>query len=371
MGTSISALDGLADDVMTLYEETEYELLRSVAMSLEDDGDPASYRVRKLAQKPSSLLYILSIIRKSRRKRVKIAEQCVASAFDYGSKGFVEDATKYGYTASAISIHNRVSDALRIVNELNRTLDNAEAIILRTLDDEYRRIVNNAASLVSSRSMSLREAIRRELEQFADRGITSFIDKSGRSWDIATYAEMATITAVERSVLEGFVRSMSDNGEDLAIVSSHIGACPLCVAWEDVVVSISGQSPYYPSLDEAMNAGLFHPRCYHHLRVFHDDGRHSGRNSPREVQPPSAEYSARQRQRYFERSIRKWKRRMAVATNPYDERVAYARVRVYQQRIRELLKANKGSGLSRKYWREGGSVSLSPDARRLKPVRIR
>jgi hypothetical protein len=210
------------------------------------------------------------------------------------------------------------------------------------------------------------------LEDFAKRGISGFVDKAGRAWDMASYAEMATLTAIERATLYGYVDTMQEYGYDLAIISSHAGACPLCVAWEDVVISVSGESDEYPSLDDAMNDGCFHPRCLHYLETYYEGITRKGRDAPRDVESPSDSYSARQHQRYYERKIREWKRVMAVAQTPEDERLAYAHVRKYQEKVREQIKSTKTTGdkLSRKYFREGGRQKLSDEAKRLQPVHL-
>lgn len=133
---------------------------------------------------------------------------------------------------------------------------------------------------------------------------------------MSTYAEMATLTAIERATLEGYVDTMQMYGYDLAMISSHAGACPLCVAWEDVVVSVSGESGEYPSLDSAIADGVFHPRCLHYISTYYPGVSRGGKSKPEKVREPTAEYSVRQHQRYYERQTREWKRRMAVSETP-------------------------------------------------------
>ncbi|MFE2530325.1 phage minor capsid protein [Streptomyces sp. NPDC059371] len=44
-----------------------------------------------------------------------------------------------------------------------------------------------------------RQAIQTAVQRLTDRGITSFVDRSGRAWSMPSYAEMATRTAVGRA----------------------------------------------------------------------------------------------------------------------------------------------------------------------------
>jgi hypothetical protein len=46
-------------------------------------------------------------------------------------------------------------------------------------------------------------------------------------------------------------------------VSTHRGACELCQPWQGKILSITGKTKGYPTLEEAKAAGLFHPRCRH------------------------------------------------------------------------------------------------------------
>lgn len=186
---------------------------------------------------------------------------------------------------------------------------------------------------------------------------------------MSTYAEMATLTAIERATIQGYTDTMQAYGFDLAVISGHMGACPLCAAWEGVIISVSGNDRDHPSLSDAEGAGVFHPRCLHHLSTYYEGITKNTRNKPRKVMPPSVEYSTRQRQRALERKIRLWKRRMAAAITPQDERAAYAHVRRYQADIRQLIGESE-EWLPRKYWREGGSVRLSAAAKKLRPVSL-
>ena len=62
-----------------------------------------------------------------------------------------------------------------------------------------------------------------------------------------------------------------DHGEDLVIISSHPKACELCVPWQGKVLSLSGKNKDYPSMQEAVSAGLFHPNCRHSFNLFMEE----------------------------------------------------------------------------------------------------
>lgn len=67
------------------------------------------------------------------------------------------------------------------------------------------------------------------------------------------------------------------------------------------------------------------------------------------AQPSRGTFEDTQQQRYYERQVRKWKRRSAAALDDDGRRKANANVRAYQAKIRELV---ADTGLPRKSHRE-------------------
>lgn len=64
---------------------------------------------------------------------------------------------------------------------------------------------------------------------------------------------------------QNFIKKALEDGNDLAIVSIGGKGCADCEAWENRVISISGKTKGIPTLQQAINAGLFHPGCRHSL----------------------------------------------------------------------------------------------------------
>jgi hypothetical protein len=237
--------------------------------------------------------------------------------------------------------------------------------VTRAVQDAYRDVVNRASSSVLLGSLTLRQGAQRALDQFAAQGITGFVDKSGRRWNLASYAEMAVRSVTGRAAIEGHLDQLQALGQALVIVSNAPLECPLCRPWEGEVLTINGASGPHSvraehttesvrqglrrvpvtvtvhvagSLTEARAAGLFHPNCRHSLSVYLP-GVSTRPESP--PHPHDATYEDTQQQRYLERQVRAWKRRQQVALDDMARRNAAARVRQYQKRIRDLT-ADKG-----------------------------
>jgi hypothetical protein len=189
------------------------------------------------------------------------------------------------------------------------------------------------------------------MRAFADRGIQAFVDRAGRRWSLPSYAEMAVRTATARAATEAHMRTLSEAGVELVVVSDAPRECPLCRPWEGKVLTIGGPAGARTvevehavedgrmvpvrvagSLDEARAAGLQHPNCRHSVSMYSP-----GLTRIEQATSDPAGYDAGQRQREIERTIRKWKRREAAAITPEAQRVARAKVRQWQGAMRQHL----------------------------------
>ena len=110
---------------------------------------------------------------------------------------------------------------------------------------------------------------RDKLQQsLRDGGITAFVDRSGKKWNLKSYASMFSRTELMNVHNEAKRTEFLEHGEDLVIVSSHPGTCEKCAPWQGRVLSLSGKTPGYPTLDQAKEAGLFHPNCRHSYSLY-------------------------------------------------------------------------------------------------------
>jgi len=369
MPIAVSEYEHLAGEMLALYEEAEQAMLKRVAKRLARGVNTPGWTEKKYAEVNAVRKELSGLVGGITKGRMVIAQKSLEKAYTASATAFETEASKFTNLAGITRISPNAQKVAAILSELNESLDAADRMILRKASDAYADIVGRTAAKVATGTITVRDAVKQELDQFAAKGISSFIDKAGRAWEMSTYAEMATLTAIERATIQGYTDTMQAYGFDLAVISGHMGACPLCAAWEGVIISVSGNDRDHPSLSDAEGAGVFHPRCLHHLSTYYEGITKNTRNKPRKVMPPSVEYSTRQRQRALERKIRLWKRRMAAAITPQDERAAYAHVRRYQADIRQLIGESE-EWLPRKYWREGGSVRLSAAAKKLRPVSL-
>lgn len=223
-----------------------------------------------------------------------------------------------------------------IAFSLSNSLTSTHFRIIRQAQDAYMMSVTNAVSMAQTGVITRREAAQLALNQFADRGITGFVDKRGRAWSLQSYTEMATRTSYRQASLEGNFQRMIENGYDLVTITAHSGACPLCAPWNGAVISLSGRNDKYPSLSDVTAAGLFHPNCKHSFSAYIP-----GLSKKSEFHETEADrerkYAETTKQRKIERDIRHWKKRESVAITEQAKSKCKMKIREKQANMRTFI----------------------------------
>ena len=145
-------------------------------------------------------------------------------------------------------------------NAYNRLAD-VNQVIGRRVDDIARAISLEATkgSVIGYRTTA--QAAKRIREDLAAHGISGFIDKSGRAWDMGRYARVLAQESTNQSFRQGTINRLQEKGHDLVRISSHAGSCKLCQPYQGQTFSLTGQDKEFPPLSSAKN--LFHVGCLH------------------------------------------------------------------------------------------------------------
>ena len=133
----------------------------------------------------------------------------------------------------------------------------------RRINDTFRQAGLSALQETTVLGGTRVDATRRMVEALIDDGIYAVQYRDGSVHALGDYGEMVARTTSREVQNTAVENRMAELGEDLVKISTHSGACPLCQPWEGKVLSLSGKTGGYPTLDEAKAAGLFHPRCVH------------------------------------------------------------------------------------------------------------
>ncbi|MCK9570362.1 phage minor capsid protein [Candidatus Pacearchaeota archaeon] len=339
--------DEFAAEVRRIYAEAEYHLIEVVARRIERGIDTSSglgWAERKLAEIQALNKEIGNQIADLRKLDPKI-EEAVTAAYNAGADRAAAELIKAKLTDLFADISVSRGTAVKtLAKAIVDALESSHLGILRMTQDAYRKIISEAAGKTLSGAMTRRQAAQQALSRFADKGISGFIDKAGRRWDIASYAETATRSATAQAAIQGHVDKLSGSGHDLVIISDSPEECELCRPWEGKICSISGGDPKYPSLDTAIAEGLFHANCTHRTHLYVE-----GLTRPYTNTENPEGYKEREQQRYIERGVRRWKNRQAAAITDDEKRLAGAKVKEWQSKMRGFI---GDTGRRRDYDRE-------------------
>lgn len=349
--------EDLSAAVRDLYADAETRLLSLVARQLADGFEAPGWAVAKLADVQPLRRAAQGVVDALGTATQLEVYSAVTEAYDIGARaGLAElgalsdaDARRIAErTPGTWAVDRLAAETVELVTETHRG-------ILRGVEDGYRQIISEVSATLLLGIDSRRQATQRTMERFSDAGLRTFVDRRGRSWQMTSYAEMATRTAVGRAAVEAHGDRLRATGIRLVIVSNAPHDCELCDLFEGRVLALDGPSgartiemehatedgrtvrvAVAGSLDDARRAGLQHPNCRHSTSAFLP----GVTRAPVEHSEDPAGYAASQRQRAIERAIRKWKNRSAAAVTPEAKRAAEARVRQYQGRMREHLAAH-------------------------------
>lgn len=347
MPTSPAFAEQLAEPILRLYMAAELELLRKVARRLERGLSEPSWAEQKLLDVQYLRRETESQLRGMVGDSRQSVEEAVRAAYNRGVASAVSDlsrAEKPTLSIGSTWFGTSQASLSALVTETVHRVQSTHLVILRTVTDAYRSVISEATSHVIIGDLTRREGAQRALNRFYGRGITGFVDRTGRAWELPTYAEMAVRTGTAHAAVNGHLNTLQAAEEDLVQVDGHGGSCPLCRPWQGRILSISGSSNDYPSVDAARAGGLFHPNCRHRLGLYVE-----GLTRPMAPQLDHGLYEATQRQREIERTIRAWKRREELAITPDQAALSRAKVRAWQAEARAHVATH---GLPRLYYRE-------------------
>ncbi|MFD9789635.1 phage minor capsid protein [Streptomyces sp. NPDC059070] len=348
-------VEDLSAGVAALYADVEQRLLGIVARQLADGYDAPGWVTAKLANVQALRRGAQGVVDALGTAMQLDVFDAVAEAYNVGRQaGLAElgalhdnDLLRIAETTpNTRAVDRLAAETVELVTQTHRG-------ILRGVEDGYRQVIAEVAATPLLGVDARRQATQRAMERFADRGLRTFVDKGGRAWQMTSYAEMATRTAVGRAAVEGHGDRLRAAGLGLVIVSNAPHECPLCKPFEGKVLSLDGPDgartveaehatadgelvrvDILGSVDEARQRGFQHPNCRHSLSAYLP----GITQAPVEHSEDPDGYEASQRQRAIERGIRKWKNRAAASPTPQGKRAAEARVRQWQAKQREHLR---------------------------------
>ena len=246
---------------------------------------------------------------------------------------------------SFFGVNDKKVNALQKVVESD--LKKAQYSVLRKMDDVYRQTIYKSQVYMQSGAVTLNKAIDMATRDLLSKGINSIKYSDGKNVNIATYAEMCLRTANHRAKLLGEGSKRDEWGIHLVVVSAHANTCKLCAKWQgkiliDDVFShpsseyISQYKDKYELLSTAVKDGLMHVNCRHNIVTYFE-----GVTSVPVIQDEDKAvnmYREEQKQRAFERAIRKQKRIIEGTCDEVQLQQEEVKLKALEKSLREHLK---------------------------------
>ncbi|MCR8576167.1 phage minor capsid protein [Streptomyces sp. Isolate_219] len=370
-------VEPLAERTRDLYAAAEERLLGIIARQLAADLDAPGWTERKLAAIQAFRRSAQGVVDELGKATTLEVFDVVAEAYNEGHQAAVAEIGALSDQARALvdDVTPNAQAVDRLAQETVDRVTSTHRSILRAVLDIFRTVVAEVTATPLLGTGTRRQATQDAMRRFADAGIRAFVDRAGRRWQLTSYAEMAVRTSVARAATEAHMRTLSDAGIELVIVSDAPRECPLCRPWEGKVLTIDGPTGERTvevehaiedgrmvpvrvagTLDEARLAGFQHPNCRHSVSAYTP-----GLTRVEDATSDPAGYEQGQRQREIERHIRKYKRREAAAVTPEAQRAARLKVRQWQGAMRDHLAVHPD--LRRLRHREQPGASNLPETR--------
>jgi hypothetical protein len=241
----------LAAKLYRVASDAELVLIRYVARQLGAGLESPSWAVEKLGQ----VRALQTLIETHAQYLFGVSEAEVATAVltgqHAGARAAVADVPpRLAAIVGARSVPPSPDAALILTRDAITAIRGTYPIILRSTMDAYRQAVAEVSGRVLLGAQTRRQVAQEVLDRFARQGISGFVDRIGRRWELASYAEMATRTAVQKAQTAAFVGQLSAQGMDLVQVSNAPQECKLCRPWEGQILSTSGRTAGYKTLRE-------------------------------------------------------------------------------------------------------------------------
>ena len=161
----------------------------------------------------------------------------------------------------------------RAIRELKNIFDNQIYDGISQVKRNINKTVQKIAIAQKISGGKTREKVSEAVKILNSQNIFTFEDKLGRSYNLASYAEMAIKTIQTSAVNKAVFTACDTIDDDLVKMSSHITSCPLCAMYQGRIYSRSGKDKRYPPLS-TINDGavvrysILHPFCRHRFTAY-------------------------------------------------------------------------------------------------------
>lgn len=330
MALTPQQLDKLPDSMIQLMSELQDEIISDICRRIKKTNlltPTAEWQLIKANQ----LTLSSQEVKRRIAQKLKISEKSVKELYtDAVRTAIREDEKIYkfamadgilsgdyrekltNYTRSA-AFSNALKKGLKNTNGLMRNLTNsAAAAANRQLSDA----LDLAYLEVASGAFTPQEAVFKAVKKLGADGIKCVSYKSGRTDQLDVAVRRAIVTGIGKTCGDLQLGLADEMDCQLVEVSSHLGARPSHAEWQGQIYSLVKNHPKYPYFYDATGYGTGDGLCgwnCRHSFFPYFEGLSRPANEPNFSLAENAQvYADTQKQRSYERAIRKSKRELAA-----------------------------------------------------------
>lgn len=374
---SPAILDAMPEKLAELYRELEITLLEEISAQLVNAGKSNTVTIQHI-QALRSHGIPLDEIRNAIRKTTKVSstelntlfKDVIAQNQEYYTKAIsLADITVPETLVDAETIAAVIEQTHDEINNINRSMgflvDGGRTMLPPAR--AYQWALDNASMQIASGAVSYNKAIANATRQLADSGLKVVEYESGHVDQADVAVRRAVMTGINQVNRQYDEAAMHDFKTDLVEVEAHAGARDKgdgfenhkswqgrIYRWAKFTEMYPGASEgEYPDFEETCGLGdvqgILGANCRHSYHAFIEGVMEPTYTEEQlqNIDPPDFEYEgktythyeATQKQREIERTVRKWKRIKAAATNPEDKQAAQIRIRRLTEKYKEFSEA--------------------------------
>lgn len=228
--------------------------------------------------------------------------------------------------------------------------------------EAYQRALDVSLLKVATGNVSLRQACDDAVKELTKSGLRTINYDSGKAWQIDAAIRMSVRTGLSQMAGKIMESNCAQMGQDLVLISQHMGSRDTHADFQNKVFSLSGKSKKYPDIHAPLGEGCAYgrpeglkgPNCTHNFYPYFE----GITEIPPDLEEPEpinyngyeyTRYEATQKMRSIERKIRSLKRKKYVVEDSTELNLINAKI-----------KANKAE-----YMRFSKAMNLKPKENRL------
>lgn len=363
-------LQNVGDDLEKLYQELATEILVDIAERIKMNQDAMTSTTEYLNNKLKQLGLQQDWINKRLAEILHTSEEEVDRIMQQSAYKSIRDTFDRleagGYDTNGLEFSDQIKKG---TSALWGDIQNLTRTTAQLASDTFMRYYDMAYLQVSSGAYSLDQATANTIDKLCREGLTKVSYPSGAQRSIEAAVRLAVRTAVNQNALACEKSVIEELDINLVQTSAHMGARPSHAAWQGKVFWVNYPEGNYENFYEATGygtgAGLGGWNCRHSFTAYFP-GISEDYNKPVNPKENDRIYQMEQKQRPYERNMRKWDRERRVkAAAGLDTTKEDYWYKYNKMRLKELVDASKGR-LKRDYSAEkiGGTKG-----RPYKPVR--